>query len=279
MKKIIVAIDGLKFSTSAVEYAVQLTKEASAHLVGIFLEDFTYHSYSPYNIAVIDGPIEENIGRMIDEDKSTREHSVNMFKEICRISGINYSIHRDKNFALPQLLHESIYADVLVIDKKESLTRYQQDVPSDFIRQLLVDTECPVVIVPSEFDLIEKIILLYDGEPSSVYAVKQFSYLFPDLKLLPTEILSVRHENQNLHLPDNRLMKEFMKRHYPDATYKILTGDPETEIVQYLKDKHQNELVVLGAYRRNTVSRWFKSSMADGLMQQLKTPLFIAHTK
>lgn len=38
-------------------------------------------------------------------------------------------------------------------------------------------------------------------------------------------------------------------------------------------------LVVLGAYRRNELSRWFKTSMADTLMKELDTPLFIAHNK
>jgi hypothetical protein len=40
-----------------------------------------------------------------------------------------------------------------------------------------------------------------------------------------------------------------------------------------------NELVVLGAYRRSQISRWFKTSMADILMKELETPLFIAHNK
>lgn len=279
MKKIIVAIDGLKFSKSAAEYAVQLTKEANGHLVGVFLEDFSYHSYSIYNLALSDGPFEQRVNKLADQDIAIREHSVNQFEAICRMAGINHSVHRDENFALPQLLHESIYADVLVIDKKETLTRFEQDMPSDFIRQVLINAECPVIVVPPNYEQIEKILLLYDGEPSSVYAVKQFSYLFPGFKSLPTEVLTVKQENQNLHIPDNRLMKEFMKRHYPDAGYKVIEGEPEKEIVHYLKNKHQNELVILGAYRRNTVSRWFQASMADALMQQLKTPLFIAHTK
>ena len=80
-----------------------------------------------------------------------------------------------------------------------------------------------------------------------------------------------------LHVPDNRLMKEFMKRHFPAATYTVLLGDAEAEIVAHFKNKHQNSLIVLGAYRRNMVSRWFHSSMADVLMRELKTPLFIAH--
>jgi nucleotide-binding universal stress UspA family protein len=94
---------------------------------------------------------------------------------------------------------------------------------------------------------------------------------------MPIEVISVKQAQEDLHLPDNRLMKEFMKRHFPDATYKVLSGEPEAEIVKYLKNKHQDELVVLGAYQRSTVSRWFRISMADTLMMQLKTPLFIAH--
>ena len=45
MKKIIAALDGLKYSESVVKYAVYLAKQNSSHLVGVFLEDFTYHSY------------------------------------------------------------------------------------------------------------------------------------------------------------------------------------------------------------------------------------------
>jgi K+-sensing histidine kinase KdpD len=127
--------------------------------------------------------------------------------------------------------------------------------------------------------LIDKIILLYDGEPSSVYAIKMFSYLLPQLKYLDTEVVTVKSEKRSLHLPDNRLMKEFMKRHFPNAFYKVMKGYAEDEIVKYLKQQNENTLVVLGAYRRNSVSRWFRESMADILMKELKLPLFIAHNK
>jgi hypothetical protein len=53
----------------------------------------------------------------------------------------------------------------------------------------------------------------------------------------------------------------------------------EIEIGDHLKKQQESILVVLGAYRRGMVSRWFRESMADVLMQELKTPLFIAHNK
>jgi nucleotide-binding universal stress UspA family protein len=72
-------------------------------------------------------------------------------------------------------------------------------------------------------------------------------------------------------------MKEFTKRHYPEAKYTVLHGEPETEIVNHLKDDGNNSLVVLGAYRRGVVSRWFRPSMADVLIHSINAPLFVAH--
>jgi nucleotide-binding universal stress UspA family protein len=59
----------------------------------------------------------------------------------------------------------------------------------------------------------------------------------------------------------------------------VLKGEAEKQITGHLRNHKENELVVLGAYRRGEVSRWFRASMADVLMQKLDTPLFIAHNK
>lgn len=51
MKKMIVVLDGLKYSSSAVAYAVFIAQQEMAHLVGVFPEDFTYRSYALYDLA------------------------------------------------------------------------------------------------------------------------------------------------------------------------------------------------------------------------------------
>ena len=70
-----------------------------------------------------------------------------------------------------------------------------------------------------------------------------------------------------------------MKRHYPKAKFIVIKGWAEDEIVKHLKQTQENSLVVLGAYRRGSVSRWLHESIADILMKEVKTPLFIAHNK
>ena len=97
---------------------------------------------------------------------------------------------------------------------------------------------------------------------------------------LPIEVFTVKDSKMgDLRLPDKKLMKEFIKRHFPHATYTVVKGNPELEIVKYLRSLHEDVLVALGAYQRSDLSRWFKTSMADILMKETELPLFIAHSR
>ncbi|MBI1344267.1 MAG: universal stress protein [Terrimonas sp.] len=279
MNKIIAAFDGLKFSESTSKYAIELARQNNTHLVGVFLDDMTYTSYKIYELLKTEGVAEDKLKILDDKDQQTRKKAALHFDNSCRKAGIEHSIHHDRHIALRELMHESIYADLLVIDAKETFTHYNQKLPTRFVREVLGNVQCPVFLAPPRHRPIDKIILLYDGEPNSVYAVKMFCYLLPTLTALPAEVISVKEMSKDLHLPDNELMKEFMKRHFPQAKYTVLKGIAEEEIVNRIKEQKGNALIVLGAYRRSEVSRWFRASMADRLMKEVKMPLFIAHNK
>jgi nucleotide-binding universal stress UspA family protein len=279
MKKILAAFDGLDYSESTQAYALDIARQHQAHLVGVFLEDITRHSYSVSEVTHYEGNFNEHIQHLNQEDKTDQEQAVHRFEAACQKEGIPFSIHRDRSIAIQELLHESIYADLLIIDTKETLSRTEEIPPTRFIRDLLSEVQCPVLIVPSTFQPASNVVMLFDGEPSSVFAVKMFSYVLASSEFKEIEVLSVRPEKDALHLPDNRLMKEFMKRHFPQAGFVVLNGPAEAGIVDFLSGKPKDTLVVLGAYRRSRMSRMFRPSMADVLMNQLQLPLFIAHNK
>ncbi len=130
MIKFSVAIDGLKYSESAVQYVALLSREAQAHLVGIFLDDFSYHSYQVSDFMKKKGMSEKKMIAFENKDQATREKVVNNFEEVCKKFHLNYSVHHDKNIAITELLHESIYTDLLVIDSKETLTNYSENIPT-----------------------------------------------------------------------------------------------------------------------------------------------------
>jgi len=278
MQKFIVAIDGLKYSVSTYTTAVYLAKQSGAHLVGVFLEDMTYHSFKMYDLVGEDGASDEKITQLEERDLKLRTTAVEKFERICNQAGVDYTIHHDRNIAINELLRESMFADLILINGNETLTHFAENKPTRFIRSLLSETQCPVMIIPDDYQPVNKISFLYDGEVSSIHAIRTFGYLFPGLKDKSCEVVTVNTKpKQNNQTPHAFLIKEFMKRHFPAARYVTMEGIPENELVkhfQYAKDT----LIVLGAYRRGNLSRWIRQSLADVLMQELRLPLFISHS-
>lgn len=279
MKKFLAVFDGYKMSKSTLDYAIQVTQVTHAHLVGVFLDECIYRTYNVTKIIKTYDDYDAVIKKLDAKDKAKRDDAAIQFQRACEKAKITFSIHRDKSIALQELKHESMFADLIILNEYETFTKYKEQLPTRFVKDLLGDVQCPVLVVPNSFKPVDKIVLLYDGGPSALYAVKMFSYLFGNFQDLPVEIVTVNDRMDNVRLPDKKLMKEFIKVHFPKATYTITQGYAEEQILGYLRNHKENELVVLGAYRRSELSRWFKTSMADILMKELDTPLFIAHSK
>lgn len=278
-KKIIAVFDGLKFSKSTLEYALRISKETNAFLVGVFLDEFIYRSYNVTQVISTNKNSEEVIKSLDEKDKKQRDESVSTFVKACTVAGIKYSYHRNTGIAIHELQEESIFADLIIINDSETFNRFSQNQPTRFIKELLSEVQCPVMLVPNKFRPIDKITLLYDGGPSSVFAIKMFSYLLGHLSNVSVEVFVVKSDSKSTHLPSNKLVREFISRHFPKAKYVVAKGNAEEEVLKHLNLHKGNELVVLGAYRRSEISRWFKTSMADILMKELETTLFIAHNK
>lgn len=281
MQKIIAAFDGLKYSTVTQDCAIRLAVQHKAFLTGVFLDDLNYHSYKIYDlISEKEGGIDVKLQhRLNKKDDVVRLKAIKIFESACRKAGIQFAVHKDDRAAIRELIRESIYADLLVVNRTETFSKFKEELPTSFIRQLLPHVQCPVFIVPSSSNPIKAVVLLYDGEPSSVHAIKMLSYVLPRFQDEYTEIVTVKKPGRRATLPGAALVKELIERHFPDTQFRLLKGDPETALLDFLRKKPQTTLVVLGAYRRSTVSRWFRPSMADLLISKLSLPLFIAHNK
>ena len=278
MKKIIVAFDGLNFSQSAMDYAVFFAKHSKAELVGVFLDDFMNHSYNLSDILHEEGGISDQRLKLLNsEDEQIKDIAAQLFEDACVDEGLKFKVHRDKNVALQELLHESIYSDLLIIDKKEDFSVHHHDAPTEFLRDLLAKVHCPVLVVPGKYMKIDEIVLLYDGEPASVQAIKMFSYTLPVFDKKRIEVLTVKSDQESNHVPDGKLMREFISGRYPAADFVIERGNAKKQIFEYLHGRQSNSMVVTGAYTRGVVSRLLKPSMADYLIKELDVPVFIAH--
>lgn len=278
MKNFLAVFDGYQLNKSTLEYALLITKKSNGHLTGVFLDAFFYHNYNLSRVLKTVSDPETVMKELNEREQLQRDESVYEFQSACELEGISYSIHRDTSLALFELQYESMFADLIIINEQEKFSRSEEQQAHGFIKELLADVQCPVLVVPDRFKEFEQIVLLYDGSPSSLYAIKMFSYLFDGWNTFSVEVLSVNESTNELALiPGNVMMKDFIDMHFSRSSFNLLNGKAEEKILAYLTQTSKNKLIVLGAYRRSQFSRWFKHSLADMLMKELDLPLLIAH--
>ncbi len=275
-KRIIAAFDGTKFSKGTIDYAIRLAKLSGSEVAGVFLHDMRYLSMT-YSY-VWDQPFIDfaAIAEIEAEDLEKIEKNVALFTNECKQHNIPFTVKKEKGVPINELLRESNYADLIVADENLSFYSLTDETPSPFIKDLLAESRCPVLIVPMTYEYFDKVIFCYDGSPSSTYAMKQFSYLFPELEDTDVVIVSV-NEGRNRDVAGGESFTEFTKVHFPKADMEILNGTPESQLLNYLKVNGPNSIVVMGAYGRNTVSRIFEQSMSNKIIRELNLPMFITH--
>lgn len=277
MKKILAIFDGTKYSEGASKYALELAKASNSLLVGVFLNDLSYLSYTyaygweqPY----IDyGAL---IEQSREEDKEKIDLNIALFKRACEEKGISYKIHLDKGVPFQEVIAESVFADLLLIDSHTSFLTFGENTPSLFLKDVLTDSQCPVLVVPHHYTPFDKTVLCYDGNPSSIYAIKQFGYLFPELSTMETTVVSI-NESHSRVLKDGSNLRDLVKQHYLKTNYEILSGNIEDSLFEFLKEKGNNAIVVMGAYGRNALSRLFQQSLSNRIIKELHVPVFITH--
>ena len=278
MKKFLAVFDIYRMSQSTLKYAIQVTKSAGGHLVGVMLDESVFYGHDRAEEVAQNKEVEKALKELTKDETKKREESTEEFQQKCKEAGIPFSVHNNVHMTLRELKSESMYADMMIISQHETFTSLREKPPTNFIKDLLGDVQCPVLVVPRLYKPVENFVLLYDGAPAALYAIKMFSYVLGNPQNLPIKVFMVKEKKKaEFFMPDNKKIREFTKGHFPKATFAVASGNAEQEISGYLGSLPKNQLVVLGAYQRSEISRWFKISMADILMRELEIPLFIAH--
>lgn len=279
MKNFIAVFDGYKMSESTLSYAVSLSRDSGALLTGVFLDAFFYHNYDLGSVLKHESNPDKVIDVLEEKDRKQRDLAVLHFEKACKEAGVLYAIHRDENMPIQELKYESMFADLIIINEHETFSRSIAFTPRDFIDELLAQSHCPVMVVPDVFSPISQLVCLYDGSPSSIFAIKMFNYLFNALKDLPVTILTVNDEDTEvLYLPENLQIMGLTDRIFSTINYQVLKGPVKEQILSDIEGS-ANKLLVLGAYQLNSITKLFVHGLADELMTKQDMPLFIAPKK
>lgn len=277
MKKILLAIDAIHPDKNALEFACYMGRLTKSPVTGVFLENLVADQKrvlkKAYGLVYMDWEIDEESSEYKFK-MACIEKSIDLFKEGCTSRGVSYSIHRDGGIPARELIDESKFADVLIADAETSFYKKYEGTPTEFVRDILKKSKCPVIIAPETFDAIDEIVFAYNGA-NSLFAIKQFTYLFPQFN---NKKLSIIYANKEGEWPeeDKHKLEEWLKGYYTDLHFEALKGRADSKLFDYLF-KRKNMFLVMGAYGRSALSRFVKHSHADILIKTVTQPIFIAH--
>ena len=280
MEKILLAMDAAHLNMKTIDFACYIARLTRSRLTGIFLEGLVNGGSRDSNDFFGGGAWDSDADNPdivpATIPSALTEANIRIFREACVCRDTLSGIHRDRGIPLSEILAETRFADLLIVDAETSFTKSDRHAPGRFVKDVLDSSECPVLIAPYSFDnAVEEIVFSYNGTASSVYAVKQFTALFPELTHKKVYVVNVRQDNTPA-IEDQFKMKEWLKAHYDNVGFVVLKGDPSDQLFGFLLEK-KNAVVVMGAYGRNIVSRFFKPSHARLIVKTINLPIFIAH--
>ena len=273
MEKILFITDGLKLDQNALEFTCYLARFSRSTVTGIFLEN-VLANVKPVLEKITSGAFQGSEQRAFETKKEILASNRNSFLEICRRNSVRCNVHNDLGIPVSEVVAESRHADLAVVSPNLSFDSKEDTAPSRFVKIMLEEAECPVIIAPESFKEIEEIVFTYNGSASSVFAIKQFTYLFPNLEDIRTIILQVNDKPWTEKEKNN--FKGWLENHYSAIGFEVLAGDTETALYNWVQQR-ENAIVVMGAYGRSKISQFFRRSTAEMLIRKPSQPIFITH--
>jgi nucleotide-binding universal stress UspA family protein len=275
MEKILIAIDSHELDPNTVRFACHIAKLTGSKLSAVFLEN--QRAVKRLAFAAITEPtflaeqtlLEATLEQA--EGHTLREKNMLRFKQLATAEGVHSSIYLDKGVPAKELIAETLFADLLILDAN-AFNDIAGDPPSGFVKDIVHDAGCPVLIAPENFNGIDNIIFCYDGGRSSLYAMKQFAHLFPRLAAQRAKVVDL-HPDGTSSLDQARIIT-WLKTHYAGVDWLAVRPDEATALFSFLGEKG-DDIVVMGAYGKGLLSSFFTQDEQLGITRTTPIPLFI----
>jgi nucleotide-binding universal stress UspA family protein len=269
MKKILLLFNGIHSPALVLTEAIAIARFEGANLQGIFInrlkipQEFGY--LFPNDLALVGSDYTPETEA--SESRRLVEANMQLFKDECELSGIPCQVSFYAETSVELLVQQSAYADLIIADTQTQFDDYA-------LSDVLSGAHCPVYLVTTNAGQIDRVILAYDGSLNSMYAIKQYAYLFPKYASIPTYLLSIQEVGG---LKQESDLSSWLSLHFREVKTEMLHGKAKDALVLFVGQGAQNTLVVMGAFGRSALSRWMRESLAEVIIKETQASLLITH--
>jgi hypothetical protein len=200
-----------------------------------------------------------------------------IFKQECLDHHTRHHVHEnDDRWNKDLFAIESRFSDVVVLSGELFCEDGGNGQPNYFLQEALHAAECPVMVVPEVYSPVRHLIVAYDGTKDSLFSIKQFCYLFPQLTGLAAEMVYVKDEESE-HMPEIENIKSYSRLHFSSMGFNKLHFNASHYFAAWIEEK-PSAMLITGSFGRSSFSYAAKTSFIKEVLRDHSMPIFIAHT-
>ncbi|HLZ88171.1 MAG TPA: hypothetical protein VKQ52_13045 [Puia sp.] len=272
MKQVLFIGAGKEFPRGAFTFLRWMQDQEPLHVLGLFFCPMDYEATASACQLPVQGPYD----RLVLAEQEAVQANKTLFARSCDQHYISYHLHENKGqWDKDLLIKESRFADLILLSGEGFYSDIRLEQPNFLLQEALQAAECPVMVIPEDYIQCDHLFFAYDASKESVFAIKQFSYLFPQLTDLPSEMVYVRDETSST-IPDLEHLRQYAKAHFNCIGFSKLQFRAAHYFSTWISER-KHVMLVTGSYGRNAFSYLAKRSFAEHVIHEHKLPVFIAH--
>lgn len=281
MQKVIACIDDSRYAEAVCDYAVWSAQRMATPLSLLHvLDEPRVEDHHNLSGSIGLGTQEALLSELAELDEKRAKiameqgkHRLQAAKERVVAAGIEQVETRQRHGELIDSLKElEDETRILVVGKRGADTASAHGHIGSHLESIIRSLHKPILIAQQSFTPPQKIMIAFDGSPTSHKAVAMIaaSPLFRDL---PCHLVMVGLESaaarEQLILAQQTLLNAGF-----DTLTAMLPGEPETALAEY-QQQEQIDLLVMGAYGHSRIRHWIIGSTTTAMICKTKISLMV----
>ena len=284
MKKILLCTDGSAYSQVSYEYAAWLAQRSDIAIEVLYVTDTRGEQAAPTsdfsgNIGI--DSYQQLLNQLVELEAAKAKINHQRAKIILQEAKKFFS---DRQLHNVKLTHETGFlvdlfheleqdSDLVILGKRGENANFATEHLGANLERIVRSSHKPCLVTPREFQPVKKIVLAYDGGKSCQKAIEYLSQspVFKDLDLhiITVDTGNTAKANKNLSSAQQTMEQAGFK-----PTLKLLAGNPEAEMEQYVAD-NDIDFLIMGAYGHSRIRRLIIGSTTAQMLRNSHIPVLL----
>ena len=277
IKSILVCTDGSRHGDVACEYAIALTQQLHARLLGLHVLDSR----------MLDGPLMADIsgwvgalpfGAQLQQFRELMEKKgetvIRAFNSRCEKAGVTAETWVKMGHPPKIILEEEVRAELLVMGQKGEHAEWIGDMNGSMVERVVRHSVKPCMITPDAFRPISRIMIAYDGSAHASQALHEATELAQALKVELVILTVAESDDPKCANEFSKDAIELVKAHGIQALNLVVKGKPAASILEKARDE-RCDLIVVGAYGHSRIREMIVGSTTAQIITKSKAPVML----